>query len=109
MRSSHGILYILCGLLYSGKTYAARKILDAVPCVYVSVDDILEELGYDWNTGRLPDEKGWKTVMDISYRRTREALSDSKNVLYDSTNHTKSSRDALRKVADETGSGSRVV
>ncbi|NTW89626.1 MAG: ATP-binding protein [Candidatus Moranbacteria bacterium] len=109
MRSSHGILYILCGLPYSGKTYAARKILDAVPCVYVSVDDILEALGYDWNAGKLPDEKGWESVMDISYRRTREALWDSKNVLYDSTNHTKISRDELRKVADDAGAGSRVV
>ena len=73
------------------------------------MDVILEKLGYDWNTNRLPDEKGWQEVTDASYSESRRALKNSQNVLYDSTNHTKASRDALRRMAQEAGAKMQII
>lgn len=109
IHGSQKTLWILCGLPYSGKTYFSKKIVAATSVAYVSIDYILEELGFDWDSGRLPDERGWKKVFDISYARSKEALQNNLSVLYDSTNHTRTSRDAVRKVAEEVGADARVV
>lgn len=109
INSSHKTLYIFCGLPYSGKTYTSNKIIENTSVSYVSIDRILEGLGFDWDTGRLPDDDGWEKVFDISYEMTRNALKNNLNVLYDSTNHTKASRDVLRKVAQEVEAETSVI
>jgi len=85
---SRRTLWILCGLPYSGKTSLSRKILESTDCVYVSIDEILDELGYDWDSDKLPDEAGWKHIFEISYKKAQDALKSGSSVLYDSTNHT---------------------
>jgi len=107
--SSKKTLYILCGLPYSGKTYLALKIIEKVSCVYISIDHILKDFGYDWDSNNLPNEQGWKKVFDISYQKSQEALKNGLNVLYDSTNHTRISRDILRKVAYDVGANAKVI
>jgi len=109
IKKSSKTLWILCGFPYSGKTYIGKKILEQTSCVYVSIDNILTQLHYDWNTNKLPDEAGWKKVFDISYQQTQEALEKGLNVLYDSTNHTKASRDKLREVASSVGAYAKVI
>ncbi len=107
--ASQKTLYVLCGFPYSGKTHLAQEILKNTSCVYVSMDNVLKELGYDWNTNTLPDEKGWEKVVNLSYQESKKALMGSHNVLYDSTNHTKVSRDKLRQIAKETGAEFKII
>lgn len=109
INNSHKTLWILCGLPYSGKTYIGKKILKQISCAYVSIDNILEELNYNWNLNKLPDDEGWKKVFDISYKKIKEGLGKSLNVLYDSTNHTKASRDKLREIAKSVSADVRVI
>ncbi len=109
INSSEKTLYILCGLPYSGKTYLALKIVEKTKCIYVSIDNILKDLGYDWDSNKLPNEQGWKQVFGISYRKSQETLKNGLNVLYDSTNHTRASRDILRKVAHNIGANTKVI
>ncbi len=109
INDSRKTLWILCGFPYSGKTHIAKQILEQTPCVFISIDDILKDLGYDWNTNKLPDEESWKKVFDISYQKAKEALEKDLNVLYDSTNHTKISRDRLREVAKSVGADAQVI
>ncbi len=109
INDSHKTLWILCGLPYSGKTYLSKIIIEDTKIAYISIDHILEELGFDWDTGRLPNKAGWKKVFDLSYERTKDALKNNLNVLYDSTNHTKASRDVLRKVAQEAEAETTVI
>lgn len=87
----------------------AQEILKNTSCVYVSMDTILKELGYDWDTNKLPDEKGWEKVVNLSYQESKKALMDSHNVLYDSTNHTKASRDVLRDIAHEASAEIKII
>jgi predicted kinase len=109
VRSTKATLFILCGLPYSGKTFVAKKILAGADCVYVSIDDLFHKAGYDWTTNKLPDKQGWDLLFKASYDATKDALKASKSVLYDSTNHTRQSRDALREVARSVDANSFVL
>lgn len=107
--SSKKTLWILCGLPYSGKTYVAEQILKNTSVAFVSIDEIFKSRGFDWNINKLPSESEWKEIFDSSYKQAQKTLTDGLSVLYDSTNHTKESRDALRRVAQEVGAEARVV
>lgn len=109
IRTSHKTLFILCGLPYSGKTFFAEKIKKEVDCAHVSIDDIFHSYSYDWNTNTLPDEKAWGEIFSEAAEQTKNALARGENVLYDSTNHTRISRDALREMARSVGSEAFVV
>ncbi len=109
IHNSKKTLYILCGLPYSGKTYLALGIVKKTKCTYISIDTILKDLGYDWDSNTLPNEQGWKEVFSTTYLQSQEALKNDSNVLYDSTNHTKISRDALRTIAHEVGADTKVI
>lgn len=109
INDSQRTLWILCGLPYSGKTHLAQQIVERTSIVHISIDHILKELDFDWDTGHLPDTAGWEKVFNLSYAMTRDALKGGLNVLYDSTNHTKISRDTLRTIAQESGADAKVI
>lgn len=109
INDSQRTLWILCGLPYSGKTHLAQQISAMTPIVHISIDRILEDSGFDWNTDHLPDKAGWEKIFNLSYTMTRDALKGGLSVLYDSTNHTKASRDMLRDIAQELGTDAKVI
>lgn len=109
IKNSKKTLWIFCGLPYSGKTHAAKKIMEKTSCVYVSIDEILKERGYDWNTNSLPGKEEWDRIFNTSYRMAEQTLKSGENVLYDSTNHTRASRDVLRRVARDVGANANVI
>jgi predicted kinase len=102
-------LSILCGYPYSGKSLIAKQILEKVDCVFVSIDDIFYSRGFDWDTSKLPNTDEWQEIFDESYKKTKAALSEGQNVLYDSTNQTLEGRDTLREVAKEAGADTQVI
>ena len=104
-----GTLYILCGLPYSGKSYVANQLLQETEIKIVAIDSIFNAKGFDWNTNKLPTATEWQEIFEESYESVRDALKLDKNVLYDSTNHTKASRDALREIAISVGASSCVI
>lgn len=99
IKNSHKTLYILCGFPYAGKSYVAKQLLESTDVEFVSIDDIFNKHGFDWDTNTLPDTEAWQQIFEESYEKTKAALEQGKNVLYDSTNQTVTSRDKLREVA----------
>ncbi len=89
----------MCGLAYAGKSFIAKELQNHTDIVYVSIDKIFQERGFNWNTNSLPNEEEWQSIFNDSYEETREALDQGKNVLYDSTNQTIASRNKLREVS----------
>lgn len=109
LQSSQKTLYILCGFPYAGKTFIARQLLAQSDIVFVSIDEIFYQYGFDWNSNTLPDAKDWEQIFTESYEQTKRTLIDGLNVLYDSTNQTIASRDRLREVADSVGAETKVI
>jgi predicted kinase len=102
-------LFILCGLPYAGKSHVVNELLKQTSIELVSIDRIFTAKGYDWDTQNLPTESEWSAIFAESYAAVRSALEQGKGVLYDSTNQTKASRDALRAIAAEEGANVRVL
>ena len=109
IKNTDKVLFILCGLPYSGKTYIAQEIIKSAPIVYVSIDNIFHQHGYDWTSNHVPDKDAWTEIFTEAYEKTRRALNASSNVLYDSTNHTRASRDDLRALAESVHAGAQVI
>ncbi len=109
IQNSKSTLLILCGLPYSGKSYVANQLLQETEIKIVAIDSIFNAKGFDWNTNKLPTATEWQEIFEESYESVRDALKLDKNVLYDSTNHTKASRDALREIAGSVGASTCVI
>lgn len=94
---------------YAGKSFVAEELRKHTEIVFVSIDTIFRAHGFDWDTNTLPDTEAWQNIFDESYEMSKIALKDGKNVLYDSTNQTRASRDKLREVARSVGSEAMVI
>jgi len=99
IRHSQKTLFILCGLPYAGKSFIAKELQNHTDIVYVSIDKIFQEHGFNWNTNSLPNAEEWQSIFNDSYIKTVGMLAEGKSVLYDSTNQTIASRDKLREVS----------
>jgi len=109
VQESKSTLFILCGLPYAGKSYVAKEIQKLNNIVYVAIDDIFREHGFDWDSNNLPDADAWEQIFNESYEQTKKGLLEGKNVLYDSTNQTLASRDRLREVAKSVDAEAKVI
>jgi len=109
IKFSQSTLYVLCGFPYSGKSYIAKELVKKTDIMFVSIDDIFHSKGFNWDNNKLPNAEEWKEIFDISYIQSQDALKIGKNVLYDSTNHTKESRNKLREVAYSVNAKSAVI
>lgn len=109
LQNSQKTLFILCGFPYAGKSYIAKQLIEEADATFVSIDDIFHAYGFDWNSNNIPDTEGWEQIFAESYEKTKLALMDGVNVLYDSTNQTVASRDKLREVANSAGAEAKVV
>ena len=90
------VVYIMCGIPGSGKTYFCKNVLMDHPWrsrVYISSDDIREEI-----CGDASDQSVNGLVFSIFYQRAREAIIDGSDVILDATHLTKKTR---RKCRDQ--------
>ena len=109
IQNSKKTLFILCGFPYAGKTFVAEELRKHTDIVYINIDAIFHTHGFDWDTNKLPNADEWQEIFNESYGEVKTALDQGKSVLYDSTNHTRSSRDVLRGIALSVGAHSRVI
>ncbi len=87
----------------------ANQLASKVEIERISIDDIFTAKGFDWNANNLPAREEWEEIFEESYEKTKTALEQGKNVLYDSTNQTIKSRDNLREVAESAGANTYVI
>lgn len=88
------VVYIMCGIPGSGKTYFCKNVLMNHPWrsrVYISSDDIREEI-----CGDASDQSLNGLVFDIFYQRAREAIVDGSDVILDATHLTRKTRRKCR-------------
>jgi predicted kinase len=109
IRTNKKVLCILCGLPYAGKSHFVNEVLKQTAIEVVSIDTIFAAKGFDWDTQNLPTESEWSAIFAESYEAVHGALEQGKNILYDSTNQTRVSRDKLRAVATSVGASTCVI
>lgn len=109
IQKSKSTLFIVCGFPYSGKSHLANQLTQVTDIKVIAVDDIFKKKGFDWTDNKLPNPTEWQEIFAESYQAVHDALKQGENVLHDSTNHTKASRDALREVAVSVGASTCVI
>lgn len=108
MTAEKPILYIMCGLPFSGKSTLARKISEIKGNKIVEIDEIKTNHGLrdEWQTVK-PEE--WQKIFAESFEQVKNELSSGKSVVHDSANQTLYSRNQLRDIAKECDRESRVI
>ena len=80
-------LIVLIGIPGCGKSTFADHARNEAGMTVISTDEIREEL-----TGEAGSQERNKDVFPLAYGRTRRALEEGKDVVFDATNVTRSSR-----------------
>ncbi len=109
MNAEKPTLYILCGLPFSGKSRLARELSQRFGFPIVSIDTIRENRGFSWEENEKVTIEDWKSIFEESYQVTLSLLRSGKNVLYDSANQDRVSRDKLRSLVAEGGFPTKVI
>ena len=94
-----GVLYLMCGLAFSGKTTLARAIVRFTGAAYVSLDDINRERGLAFGGDRIAVEE-WKRTHDVAIGRVEHLMRERATVLVDDTSNLKFLRARFRSVAE---------
>ncbi len=100
-------LYLMCGLPFAGKTVIATR-LASLGAEMVSIDEIKTAHGLrDVWEGMQPED--WVRIFAEARSRVSTALDEHRGVVYDSTNHTKQSREEWRDLAEAHGADFTIV
>lgn len=101
-------LFILCGLPYSGKTTLSHRMVERLRCELVSIDTMKASRGLSdvWEEMTAAQ---WQSIFEEARSTTRNALAARRDVVYDSANQDRASRDVLRALAREALADTVVV
>ncbi|MDQ3239578.1 MAG: ATP-binding protein [bacterium] len=98
------ILYIICGLPFSGKTYLSNKISKYTNCTLISYDQLW--LDKKNETG---EDLSWEQLSSTVHRLIINNLRIGISVIYDTLNDTVNNREILRKIAQKEKGESIVI
>ncbi len=101
-------LYIMCGLPFAGKSRLAKELSENRGWKVVAVDEIKTKRGLRdvWQDMKPED---WTDIFAEAERQTERELLGGRSVIYDSTNHTKHSRDKLRELAKRCHCSAKLI
>ena len=94
-RVEGAVLYLMCGLAYSGKTTLARAIVEFTGATPVSLDDINRERGLAFGGEGIPVEE-WERTYRVAMGRVEQLMRARATVLVDDTSNLRFLRDRVR-------------
>lgn len=103
--SSRPTLVMISGLPGSGKSYFAEQLAQRLPAVVIRTDEVRKILF------PKPTYQGWESgvVYLTSQRLAKQYLLSGKNVIFDGTNLTESSRKQIYRIAADAGTQLAIV
>ncbi len=104
---SKPIVYILCGLPFSGKTTLARALVDQCGLIHLDLDVMARAEGLFPESG--VSEEQWARIFDNAHHRLAELLRLGKSVVFDAVDFDRRVRDRIRAIASQVGCSTRVI
>ena len=95
---SKPMLYVLCGLPYSGKSTLTKKLLNKFGLKVVSMDDVIDKYKFDTET---MTQDQWDLVYSEGYEVLKQLLSKGSSVILDLGNLLKDERQTAKAIAEE--------
>lgn len=102
------ILYIMCGVGFSGKSTLAKEIADYTEAILVSQDGMYFEKKDELNIDE-DDDNQWRMLLDMCKERIFENLTQGRSVVFDNINTRYEHRQELRDLARSAGATTRVI
>ena len=102
------ILYIMCGVGFSGKSTLAKRIAEYFNISLVSQDGLFFEKEKELNLNQDSDEQ-WEMLLGMCKQRIMELMKEGKSVVFDNVNLKHAHRNELREIAKEAGGKAVVV
>lgn len=100
-------LYIMCGLVFSGKSTLARKIAEYTGAKIMAFDKLWVEKD---KVQPIPESaEGWRLIRKAGQEEVAKALQEGQDVVYDDNNVGFEHREELREVTREFGAKAVVV
>jgi len=97
------LLYIFCGIPFSGKTILAKELVDKLGFTRVDLDDIKFDLFGKEISDKQINQSEWDKIYQEMYRKIEEYLKAGKIVICDTGNFTKYERGIVKRIADKLG------
>ncbi len=102
------ILYIMCGVGFSGKSFLAKKIAEKTDSVLISQDAMYFENKDRLNIDEDSDEQ-WRMLLDMCIEKIKKNLLNGKSVVFDNVNTRLEHREELREIATSANADTKVV
>jgi len=102
------ILYILCGLPFSGKTTLAKALAVHTGATVVGFDTTWAEMSEKLDS-QMDKGDVWRAVRKVAFKKIRDSLKEKISVVYDEINVRYEHREELRSIASECGALSVIV
>lgn len=102
------ILYIMCGVGFSGKSTLAKKIAERTGAALVSQDEMFFEMEKIQKIDQDSDDE-WRTLLEMCKQRILENLQQGRSVVFDNINTRFEHREEIRAVANQTKAQTKVV
>lgn len=104
------ILYIMCGLPFSGKSTLSREISNYLAIPRISFDETWQKV--EKQKKLVPGENSieqWKYICDVCEQDAKHFLKSGISVVYDNLGTTKEQRNKLVELARNLNSESRII
>ncbi|MFH2019356.1 MAG: ATP-binding protein [bacterium] len=93
------MLYILCGIPFSGKTTFARKLAKQKGYTHIDLDEVKFKLMGPDTADHLISQDDWDKIYKEIYAQIDSALSKNQTVVYDTGNFTRHERGLVSSIA----------
>jgi predicted kinase len=103
------ILYILCGMPFSGKTTLAKKIAQKFNSEIVAFDWIWTEIYPSENPDLKNKDNQWLKVRNSAKERITALLKEGRSVVYDDVNPKYEHREEFRQLGKKLGIETKVI
>lgn len=103
------VLFILCGLPYSGKSYIAKDIERITGASLISYDVLRKKRNLQTDSPDPNDLNEWREIINVAISLIKIRLSSGKSVIFDHVNPQESDRTLLIDLAKDIGAYSAII
>jgi predicted kinase len=100
---SRPVLFVLCGVPFSGKSTLARAMSERLGIEHIEIDQVHEARGFIPGTDRTVTDDDWRAAFQRSFRRLHAVLAAGDSAVWDTASYRKAQRERIRAVGERYG------